>query len=91
MPCRSQTGSKPKGAKWVDVRSDSEDEETIVTADAIFCVKDTRVWPLMIQLELDGAMVPFEVDTGADVTIISRRTKQKFLPQVCLKPLQVTI
>jgi len=59
--------------------------------DAIFCVKDTRVQPLIIQLELDGATVPFEVDTGAAVTIISQRTKQKFLLQVCLKPSQVTL
>ena len=59
--------------------------------DAIFCVKDTQVWPLKIQLELDGATVPFEVDTGAAVTIISQHTKQKFLPKVRLKPSQVTL
>jgi len=87
----SKLSQKPKGAKWVDVRTDSGDEETIVFDDAIFCVKDTRVRPLLIQLELDGATVPFEVDTGAAVTIISQRTKQEFLPQVCLKPSQVTL
>ena len=47
--------------------------------------------PLMIQLKLDGATVPFEVNNGANVTIISQRTKQKFLPRVCLKSSQVTL
>jgi len=87
----SRLSQKRKGAKWVDVRSDSGDEETIVFDDAIFCVKDTRVRPLLIQLELDGATVPFKIDTGAAEIIISQHTKQKFLPQVCLKPSQVTL
>ena len=82
-----------KGAKWVDVKSESGDQKTLLSDDAIFCSKDTRLHPLMIQLVLDGATVLFEVDTGAAVTIISQRTRQKFLLHVCfcLKPSQVTL
>ena len=79
---------KSKGAKWVDVKSESGDQETILSVDAIFCA---RLRPLTIQLELDGATMLFEVDTGAAVTIISQCTRQKFLPHVCLKPSQVTL
>ena len=59
--------------------------------DAIICVKDARVCPLTVQLELDGATVFFEVDTGAAVTIISQPAKQDFPSHICLKPLHMTL
>ena len=82
---------KSKGAKWVDIKGGLTEQETILSDDVIFCVKDARVCPLTVQLEFDRATVSFEVDTGATVTILSQSTRQKFLSQICLRPLQVTV
>jgi len=54
--CRAETRleQKYKGARWVDIKNEYGDQETILY-DAIFCVKDTWICPLKIELELDGA------------------------------------
>ena len=41
-----------------DIKDGLTEQGTISSDDAIFCVKDARVCPLTVQLELDGAIVP---------------------------------
>ena len=74
----------------MDIKSGPTEQGTILSDDTIFCVIDARMHPLTPQLELHGTTVPFEVNTGAAVTIISQSTRQKFLLHICLRPTRVT-
>ena len=47
---------------------------------------DSGSQPLMAELELNGQLVPMEINTGAAVTLMSRKTKQ-LLSKVVWSPL----
>ena len=62
----------------VEVESDNEQSD-LKAENAIHCVTQTINKPLIVQLEINGIQLPFEVDTGAAVLLISLETRQKFL------------
>ena len=74
----------------VGVESDDEQLE-LHTESAIHCVTQTSTRPLIVQLEINGMQLPFEVDTGAVVSLISLDTKQKFFKAVQLKDTSVSL
>ena len=61
------------------------------TENTIHCVTQTTTRPLIVQLEINGMQLPFEVDTGAAVSLISLDTKQKFFKAVKLKETSVSL
>ena len=61
------------------------------TDEAIFCIKETRTHSLYVKFELNGTEVPFDVDTGTAVSIISHSSIQKFLPQATLNTTKVIL
>ena len=60
------------------------DKNTLKTDEAIFCIKETRTRSLRVKLTLNGSKVPFDVDTGAAVSIMSHSAMQQYLPQATL-------
>ena len=62
------------------------DSETLQTDEAIFCIKETRAQPLHVKLKLNDIPVPFEIDTGAAVTIMLHN-----LPTITLNNTQVAL
>ena len=71
---------------------ESDNEQLDLKAErAIHCVVQTTVRPLMVQLEINGIQLPFEVDTGTAVTLISLDTKQKFFKEVKLQDTSVSL
>ena len=74
----------------VGVESDN-DQLDLHTESAIHCVTQTSIRPLTVQLEINGMQLPFEVDTGAAVSLISLDTKQKFFKAVKLKDTSVSL
>ena len=66
------TRGKPNWVKASNSTTDSNtDRDALKPDEAIFCIKETRTHSLHVKLELNNALVPFEVDTGAAVTIMS--------------------
>ena len=47
--------------------------------------------PITLQVRINGVHVPMELDTGAAVSVISRSTKQKYLPNVPLLSTRVVL
>jgi len=87
--CRSKKTEKAD-AKFMGANSDSEPVE-LKTESAIHCVTQSAIRPLVVQLEINGMQVPFEVDTGAAVSLISLDTKQKFFNTVQLEDTSVSL
>ena len=79
-----------KAVKAVEVESDVE-QLGFHTENTIHCVTQTTTRPLIVQLEINGMQLPFEVDTGAAVSLISLDTKQKFFKAVKLKETSVSL
>ena len=79
-----------KAVKAVEVESDVE-QLGLHTENTIHCVTQTTTRPLIVQLEINGMQLPFEVDTGAAVSLISLDTKQKFFKAVKLKETSVSL
>ena len=79
-----------KAVKAVEVESDVE-QLGLHTENTIHCVTQTTIRPLIVQLEINGMQLPFEVDTGAAVSLISLDTKQKFFKAVKLKETSVSL
>ena len=73
--------------KWVE----TTDKNTLKTDEAIFCIKETRTHSLRVKLTLNGTEVPFNVDTGAAVSIMSHSSMQQFLLQATLNTTKVTL
>ena len=59
--------------------------------ETIFCIKETNACSLCVELELNDALVPFKVDTGAAVTIMSHSSFKQYLPQVNLDDAEVAL
>ena len=74
----------------VGVESDNEQLE-LHTESAIHCVTQTSTRLLVVQLEINGMQLPFKVDMGAAVSLISLDTKQKFFKAVQLKDTSVSL
>ena len=74
----------------VEVESDNEQSD-LKAENAIHCVTQTINKPLIVQLEINGKQSPFEVDTGAAVSLISLETKQKFLKDVQIQETTVSL
>ena len=77
--CHNKKAAKAE-THIVEVESDVEQVD-LHTENTIHCVTQTTITPLIVQLELNEMQLPFEVDTGAVVSLISSDTKQKFLRQ----------
>ena len=94
---RSQSDDKPADARnstnkktnWVNTGESTI--ETLKGDETIFCVKETNNRSLHVELELNNSQVPFEVDTGAAVTIMSHHSFKQYLPQVHLDNTEVTL
>ena len=65
--------------------------ETLKGDETIFYVKETNTHSLHVELELNNALVSFEVDTRAAVTIMSHCSFKQYLPQVHLDNTEVTL
>ena len=73
-------------------RLESDNEQSDLKAEnAIHCVTQTINKPLIVQLEINGIQLPFEVDTGAAVSLISLETKRKFLKDVQIQETTVSL
>ena len=59
--------------------------------EIIFCTKETNTHSLHVELELNNALVPFTVNTGAVVTIMSHSSFQHYLAQVKLDNTEVAL
>ena len=82
---------KPVKADTHAVEGELEVESDLHTESAIHCVAQTSMSPLIVKLEINGMHLPFEVDTGAAVSLISLDTKQKFFKTVRLKDTSVSL
>ena len=87
--CHSKKAVKAE-TNVVGVESDNEQLD-LKAESAIHCVAQTTVRPLMVQLEINGMQLPFVVDTGAAVSLISLDTKQKFFKEVKLQDTLVSL
>ena len=65
----------------VGVESDNEQLD-LHTENTIHCVTQTSTRPLIVQLEINGMQLSFEVNTRAAVSLISLDTKQQFFKEV---------
>ena len=74
----------------VEVESDNEQSD-LKAENAIHCVTHTVNKPLTVQLEINGIQLPFEVDTGAAVSLISLEAKHKFLQDVEIQETTVSL
>ena len=59
--------------------------------ETIFCIKETNSNSLHVELELNNAFVPFKVNTGAVVTIMSYSSFQQYLARVKLDNTEVAL
>ena len=65
--------------------------ETLKGDDPIFCIKETNSHSLHVELELNHPFVPFEVDRGAEITIMSHSSFKQCLPQIYLDNTEVVL
>lgn len=72
--CRSvkDKGSSNGKAKWVETQSQETSEES--EEEVIYRVGAKPSQPYQVVIEINGAAVKMEVDTGAAVTIMSQKT-----------------
>ena len=83
---------KPVRAETNVVEAESDNGQSDFTAErAIHCVTQTASKPLIVQLQINGMQLLFEVDTGAAVSLISLDTKQKFFKEVELQDTSVSL
>ena len=81
--------STNKKINWVNTCDSTTD--TLEGDETIFCIKETNTHSLHVELELNNELVPFEVDTGAAVTIMSHSSFKQYLPQVKLVNTEVAL
>ena len=74
----------------VEVESDNEQSD-LKAENAIHCATQAINKPLIVQLEINGKQLPFEVDTEAAVSLISLETKQKFFKDVQIQETTVSL
>jgi hypothetical protein len=93
--CRSKKGSKTQNvqAKAHTIRLDSNNSEDDDSELHLFTLKSGRkkAAPITVDVQIEGAWVEMEVDTGAEVSVISEKTWQKHFPEQKLKPSQVIL
>ena len=83
---------KPVRAETNVVEVESDNGQSDFTAEsAIHCVTQTASKPLIVKLQINGMQLPFEVDTGATMSLISLDTKQKFFKEVELQDTSVSL
>ena len=81
--------STNKKTNWVNTCDSTT--ETLEGDETIFCIKETNTHSLHVELELNNELVPFEVDTGATVSIMSHSSFKQYLPQVKLVNTEVAL
>jgi len=82
--CRSakDKGSSNGKAKWVETQSQETSEES--EEEVIYRVGAKPSQPYQVVIEINGAAVKMEVDTGAAVTIMSQKTQEALFPSAAL-------
>ena len=82
-------------SNWIETSNSTtgSDPLELKTDEAIFCIKETTTRSLPVDLELNNIMivVPFEVDTGAAVTIMSNSLFKQYLPHQKLNSTQIKL
>ena len=82
-PANTRDGTTREKSNWVETsNNNTTDSDTLKTEEAIFCIKETRTHSLRVELELNSTLVPFEVDTGAAVSIMSHSSLKQYLPNL---------
>ena len=88
-PANARTGTTRGKSNWVEASNSTTDSDTLKTDEAIFCIKETRTHSLRVKFEVNNTLVPFEVDTGAAVSIMSHSSYKQYLPHVKLNSTEV--
>ena len=73
--------SKNKGTKWLHQITPKKVEEEL----HMFQLGTNSSNPIKLNVSVNGSLLPMELDTGAAVSVISLRTKNKYFPTVPLK------
>ena len=81
--CRSK-----KGAGSQNVQAKDDDSELY-----LFTLKSggKKAAPITVEVHIDGVLVEMEVDTGAEVSVVSEKTWQKYFPEQKLRPSRVVL
>ena len=80
--------SKDTGARrtqWVN-RSPTPDDEL-----PLYCLDGHSSKPIIVDVNINGVLVPMEVDTGAAVSLMSRIVQEKLFPQASLQKSATTL
>ena len=90
-PANTRNDTTREKSNWVGTSNNNNttDSDTLKTEEAIFCIKETRTHSLRVELELNSTLVPFEVDTGAAVSIMSHSSLKQYLPYVKLNSTEI--
>lgn len=82
---RSHNRRQYKKINYVDLPSDSEEEESDDALLLHIDVNNVSTDPIIVNPQVAGKMIPMEVDTGSAVSLVSKSTIEKFLPEYRLQ------
>ena len=93
--CRSKkgAGSQNVQAKAHMVKLDSNNSEDDDSELYLFTLKSggKKAAPITVEVHIEGVLVEMEVDMGAEVSVVSEKTWQKYFPEQKLRPSRVVL
>ena len=84
--------NKPR-TKFVEVEHETADEANLSASEdlALFTVGTCSSTPIEVKVQINNQLLVMELDTGADVSIISEKTYESMFAQTELQPLHVPL